>query len=155
MGVGLKSQMAQALKARINLVTIANGYTVDVKTVAFDKIKLNIQDYADYQLPAVQIIDLSKIFEQQMSRSKSTWTLAIELCMRTTEVLGVVDQESMWDFQENVVRAIMAEPQLGLSFVIQCRPIDEVTDLHLQEPNYTAIIGLEILYYQPVTRDNC
>ena len=155
MGIGLKSQMAAALKARIELVTIANGYTQNVKTVKFDKIKLNIQDYSDYELPAVQIIDLNKIYEQQMSRAKATWTLAIEICLRTTEQIGVVDQGTLWDFQDNVMRAIMAEPQLGLSFVIQCRPTDEVTDLHLQEPNYTAIIGLEILYYQPVTRDIC
>lgn len=155
MGTGFKSQIAEALKARIALVSIANGYTQDVKSITFDKVKLNIADYGDYELPAVQLIDLSKTFEHQMARSKSTWFVTVEMCMRTTETIGTVDQQSLWDFQEDVMRAIMGDPKLGLSFVIHTRLIDEVTDLHLQQPNYIANIGLEILYYEPITRDNC
>jgi hypothetical protein len=154
-GTGFKSQIAQKIVTAIEGVTIANGYTQDVQTVTFDKVKVNISDYADYQLPAVQIIDQSKIFEHQMSRSKSTWFLAVEICLRDTMALGEVDQQMLWDLQEDVMRSIMKEPQLGLGFVIHVKLVDEATDLHLQSPNYIAIIGLEILYYEPVTRDSC
>lgn len=154
-GVGYKSQIAQKLVERIELVTIANGYTQDIKTVSFDKIKLNIADYNDTDLPAVQIIDQSKVFKHVRSTSESSWFVVIELCMRSTQELGVVDQQNMWDLQEDVMRSIMADPTLGLSFMFHVKLIDSVTDLHLQEPNYTATIGLEILYKEPITSDNC
>lgn len=154
-GTGFKSQIAQKLVAAIQDVSIANGYSQDVQTVTFDKVKVNISDYADYHLPAVQVIDQSKLFKHEMSRSKSTWFLAVEICLRDTQAIGEVDQQALWDLQEDVMRAIMADPKLGLSFVQHVKLVDEVTDLHLQEPNYIAIIGLEILYYEPITRDNC
>lgn len=155
MGTGWKSQIATKLVERIELVTTANGYTQDVKTVAFDKVKLNIGDYDDWEIPAVQLIDLSKLFNHEMSRSRSSWFVAVEICLRSTQVIGEVDQQALWDLQEDVMRSIMATPKLGLTFVTHVKLIDEVTDLHLQEPNYTATIGLEILYYEPITRDNC
>ena len=155
MGTGFKSQIASALVSRIQLVTVANGFTQDVATVAFDKVKVAISDYKDYELPAVQVIDLAKNFVHEHSRSKSSWFVAVEIILRTTDTLGVVDQQSLWDLQEDVMRSIMAEPKLGLAFVIHTKLLDEVTDLHLQEPHYIATIGLEILYYEPITRDNC
>ena len=154
-GTGFKSQIGQAMVAAIKNVTTANGYSQDVVTVAFDKIRVAISDYADYELPAVQVIDLSKGFEHQFSRSKSSWLVAVEIIMRSTETVGVVDQQALWDLQENVMREIMKDPKLGLDFVLHVKLLDEVTDLHLQSPNYIATIGLEILYYEPVTRDNC
>jgi len=155
MGTGYKSQIAQKLIERINLVKKANGYTQDIQTVRFDKVRLNLADYADYELPAVQIIDTTRVFTHEMSRSKSSWFLAIEMVMRTTENIGVVDQQALWDLEENVMRAIMEKPKLGLNFVIQVKLIDSVTDLHLQEPNYISTLGIEVVYYEPVTRDNC
>jgi|GEM_PF-3061567 len=149
--MGFKSQIADALVARINLVTIANGYSLDVKTVKFDKVKLNIAEYHDTELPAVQIIDLSKIFKHQMSQSESRWVLAIEMVLRQTEGIGAVDQKALWDFEEDVMRSIMLKPRLDLSFVRHVLLIDSATDLHLQGEEYIATLGLEILYKEPVT----
>lgn len=150
-----KSEIAQELVERIKLVTKANGYSQDIKTVSFDKIRLNIADFQDYELPAVQVIDLSKLFSHVQSRSKSSWVLAIQICMRTTEQIGVVDQKSMWDLQEDLIRAIFQNPNFGLSYVLHAKLIDEATDLHLQPPNYVGTIGLEILYHEPITRQDC
>lgn len=148
--MGYKKQIADAIKTRIELVTIANGYSKDIKTVSYDTIRLNIQDYQDHELPAVQIIDINKLFTMSFSQSESSWFLALELCMRTTETIGVVKQGDLWDLMENVVRAIMEVPRLGLSFVRHVLPVDEITDLHLQEPNYIATIGLEIKFREPI-----
>jgi hypothetical protein len=152
--VGLKADIADAIKARIALVTIANGYSRDVKTVEFDKVKVNIQDYSDYQLPAVQIIDLSALYTHEMTRSKTSWALAVEICLRST-TSGTVNQKDLWNLQEDVVRSIMAVPNPGIPTVQHVRLLDAVTDLHMLEPNYIATIGLEVLYYEPITRDNC
>jgi len=151
---GPKSLIAEKLKEKIENVTISNGYSRDVGVVRFDKVKLNIGDYLDFELPAVQIIDLSASIKHEMTRSQTSWFLTIEICMRST-VDGIVDQKDLWDFQEEVVRAIMVDPKLGLPFVVNATVVDEVTDLHLLEPNYIANIGLEIVYYEPITRDNC
>ncbi len=153
--MGFKRQIADALVARIELVTTANLYTQDVKVVAFDKVKLNIADYANHELPAVQLIDLSALYEHQMSRSKTSWQIAVEICMRTTTALGVVEQGTLWDLQEDVVRSIMKVPNLGLNYVQHVKLLDALTDLHVLEPNYIATVGLEVLYYEPITRDNC
>lgn len=148
--MGYKSQIADALKAAILTVTEANGYTQTIRTVEFDKVRLNISDYQDYELPAVQIIDLSKLFNHEQSRSRSSWFLALEICLRTTETIGVVEQKTLWDLEEDIVRAVMKYPKLGLNFLQHVTLVDELTDLHLQAPNYTATIGLEIKFYEPI-----
>jgi hypothetical protein len=140
---GFKAQIADALKTSIEAVTIANGYSHDVGIVSFDRIRLNIADYQDFELPAVQIIDLSTIPNHEMSRSRTQWFLALELCMRTTEELGIVDQQELWDFEESV------------SYVTSATLIDGATDLHMLEPNYISTIGLQVEYYEPITRSAC
>ena len=151
---GLRSQIADKLKEKIESVTVANGYNQDVGVVRFDSVVLNIAEYQDYELPAVQIIDLNAQINHEMSRSRTSWFLAIEMCMRST-VNGIVNQQSLWDFQDDVIRAIMDDPKLGLNFVVQAQVIDKLTDLHMQEPNYIGTIGIEVIYYEPITRNSC
>ena len=158
--MGLKADIATALVGKIENVTVANGYSQDVKTVVFDKVRLNINDYADYQIPAIQIIDISTIFKHEQSRSKTSWFLALEILLRTTQVIGTVDQKSLWTLEEDVKRAVFQDPKLGLGPnpdipIIAAFLVDAQTDLHSQEPNYIATLGLEIRYYEPITRDNC
>ena len=154
-GVGYKAQISQALQNRVELVSKANGYSQDIKTVTWEKVRLNIQDYEDRELPAVQIIGTLKNFNHEMSRSKSVWYPVLEVCLRTTQTIGIVDQGILFDLTEDVIRAVMAEPKLGLPWVVMTRLVDELSGLHLQEPNYIATIGLEVMYYEPITRDNC
>jgi len=149
-----QTQIAEKLKLAIENVTIANGYSRDVKTVAFDKVRLNIADYQDYELPAVQLIDLSSNINHQLSRSLTNWFIAIEICLRTT-TSGIVDQKALWDLQTDIIRAIMIDPKLSLNFVTHVVIIDKTTDLHLQEPNYIGTIGIEIQFYEPITRNDC
>ena len=153
--MGFKEEIADALELAIKQVTIANGYSLDVQTVTSEVIKLNLADYKDSELPAAQIIVGSQVFKHKMSRSKSTWTMGLELCLRSTQVLGEVNQRTLWNFCENVRRAVMKTPNLGLNYVQHVRLTAEVTDLHLQQPNYTAIISIEVLFYEPIVRDNC
>lgn len=152
---GYKTQIAAKIKQALQQVTVANGYSQDLKTITFDQIRLNISDYNDYEIPAVQIIDLSSNVNHEMTRSKTSWFLTLELCLRSTLNVGIVNQESLWDLQEDVIRAIMVNPKLGLNFIVSVNIIDSLTDLHLEQPNYIANIGLEVMYYEPITRLNC
>ena len=153
--MGWRSQIGDALVLAIGQVTTANGYTQTLRTVEFDKIKVKISDFKDFELPAVQIYDTLGEFNHQMSRSKTSWFLTVEIVLRSTELLGTVSQRTLWDLSEDVVRAIMVKANLGLGWVQHCKMIDSMTDLHLQVPNYTATIGLEIMFYEPMTRDVC
>lgn len=153
--MGFKEEIADALEAAIATVTIANGYSIDIATVSSEVIKLNLSDYKDSELPAVQIIDGSQVFKHENTRSKSTWTMALELCLRSTLALGEVNQRTLWNFSEDVRRAVMKKPNLGLNYLQHVKLTAEVTDLHLQQPNYTAIISIEVLFYEPIVRDNC
>ena len=152
---GYKTQIASKIKQSLQQVTVANGYSQDLRTITFDQIRLNISDYNDYEIPAIQIIDLSSNVNHEMTRSKTSWFLTLEICLRSTLTLGVINQEKLWDLQEDIIRAIMIDPRLGLNFVVSVKIIDSLTDLHFEQPNYIANIGLEIEYYEPITRLNC
>lgn len=149
--MGYKSQIAAALISKIENVTVANGYSLDVKTVKFDKVRLNIAEYTDNEIPAVQIIDLTRQFQHVRGKSDSRWILAVEMCLRSNNTIGVVDQNKLWDFEEDVMRAIMKDPTLGLPFMYHVKLLDSATDLHLQGAEYISTLGLEILYKEPVT----
>lgn len=153
--MGRKAEIADKLVAAIKKVTKDNGYTQDVKKVSFDQVKVNIADYADYELPAVQIIDITKVFTHLRGRSQSRWVLGIEICMRSHSTSGTVDQQALWNLEEDIIHEIFKTPQLELSYVIQAKLLDGATDLHLHGPEYIAIIGLEIEYYEQITPGVC
>jgi len=156
--MGLKSTIADALVGKIDNVTVANGFTQDLITVVFDKVRLNISDYKDSELPAVQVIDVNTIYQHSQGRAEVNWFVVLEICMRTTNKLGLIDQRSLWDLEEDVKRAVFADPKLGLGpsntvSIKHVKLVDAQTDLHLVAPNYIATIGLDIQYFEPLVSD--
>jgi len=153
--LGIREQIATKLKERIELVTTANGYTQDVQTVTFNDIRINVDEWKDWELPAVQIIDLAGIYQHEMSRSRTIWNVAIEVVLRTTETLGQVGQVDLWNLMEDVTRSVMAVPKLDLSFVQHVKLSDHQTDIHIVPPNHIGILGWQVWFYEPITRENC
>lgn len=140
----MKSQIAAALRN----ILLTNSR---LKYVEYDKIKLTSADFADYELPAVQIIDLQETVVHEQSRKKAAWLLVLEIIMKPTE-LDSVSQEDMWNMIHEIERKLWANPQLGVSGVIQLRYIGNQTDLHLLAPFYTGRIDVEVSYYEHLVR---
>ena len=149
--MGKRQEIADKLKERIELVTTANGYTQDVKTVTYDDIRINIDEWKDWELPAVQIIDLAGIYNHEISRSRTIWNLGIECIMRST-ASGQIGQTDLWNFMEDVTRSVMANPKLDLSYVQHVKLSDHQTDIHTVAPNHIGILGWQVWFYEPMTR---
>ena len=142
----MKSLIAAALK---NILASDTRF----RYVSYDEVRLAAADFADYELPAIQIIDLQETVIHEQSRKKAAWLLALEIIMKPTE-LDAVSQEDLWDFMHEIERKLWANPQLGVSGVIQLRYIGNQTDLHLLAPFYTGRMDVEVSYYEHLVR-NC
>lgn len=138
----VRSKIADALMARLALVT-------ELKYRAFDIVRLQASDFADYEIPAVQIIDLAELVTHEQSRAKKEWNLVIEVIVGPTEAESV-SQQALWNLMQLIERTVWAVPNLGLSEVIHMKLLTTSTDLHLMAPFYLGRIELSVLYYQPL-----
>jgi hypothetical protein len=142
-GQSVRSKIADALLARIALLT-------DIKYSAFDVVKLQASDFQEFELPAVQIIDLGEINTHEMRRGKKSWNLVIEVIVGDTQ-LDETNQKELWDLMQAIEEHIFQDPKLGLSEVIQMNLVTSSTDMHLLKPFYLGRIEVMIDYYQPIT----
>ena len=131
------------------LVSIVSG-VADYKTVEFDKVRVAISEYNDYELPAAQFWDVSQEIEHERGRALVTWNIALEIVMRQT-VAGTVDQADLIDLRRRTVLALFDKPNLEIPGVIHLIYTGNITDLHMQDPNYIARIDFEVLYYDDLT----
>jgi hypothetical protein len=138
----IRSKIADALMARLALVT-------DLKYRAFDTVRLQASDFADYEIPAVQIIDLAELTTHEQRRGKKEWNLVIEVIIGPTEAEAVT-QQKLWDLMQLIEETIWEVPNLGLTDVIHAKLLTTSTDLHLMAPFYLGRIELSVLYYQPL-----
>lgn len=138
----VKTLISQALINQVGLVS-------DFKYKAFDVVRLGASDFQEWELPAVQIIDLGEVSQHEARRAKKTWTLALEIIMGPLSASTPV-QTDLWDLMQKTEEQIFQAPQLGLSQVIQLNLLGSSTDLHLMQPYYLGRLDLEVMYYQPL-----
>lgn len=138
----VRSKIADALMARLALIP-------EVKYRSFDTVRLQASDFADYEIPAVQIIDLAELTTHEMKRAKKDWNLVIEVIVGPTMTEGVT-QQGLWNLMQLVEQTIWAVPNFGLSEVIHAKLLTTSTDLHLMAPFYLGRIELSVMYYQPL-----
>ncbi len=63
MAASVRSNIADALLARVGLVT-------ELKYKAFEEVRLQASDFADYEIPAAQIFDLQEITIHEIRSAK-------------------------------------------------------------------------------------
>lgn len=141
----VRTKISNALLARLDLVT-------ELKYKAFDSVKLMATDFQEWEIPAVQAIDLAEIITHEMRRAKKSWNLVLEVIVGPTSS-DTPDQRDLWDLMETIERQLWAVPNLGLSEVIHMQLLSTSTDLHLLKPFYLGRIELAVLYYQPLVGD--
>lgn len=143
-----RTEIAQAIAAKITTDLVP----ASIKTVITDKVRLTASDFQDWELPAVQLIDLGEVNQHEMRRGRKTWNLALEVVIGPTAE-DPVSQEELWDLMELLETTIWPVPQLGLTYVIHAKLLGSSTDLHLLDPYYVGRLDLTVDYYQPLVGD--
>lgn len=138
----VRSKIADAILARLDLVT-------ELKYKNFDAVRLQASDFADWELPAAQMIDLAELTTHEMRRARKEWNLVIEVIVGPTEEEAVT-QHSVWDLMQAIEEQIWAVPNLGLAEVVHCKLLTSSTDLHLMAPFYLGRLEMSVIYYQPL-----
>ena len=138
MADSMKTKIATAISA--TLVTIS-----DLKYVAFDEVRMLASDFQDFELPAVQLIDLGDDNTHEQRRAKKTWNFILELVMSTTTG-GKISQKDLWNLLQKIEESLFAKPNLAIAGVIHMKLLGSTTDLHMLMPHYTARIDLQVEY---------
>lgn len=141
----MKSKIAREIVARV-------GNVARIKYVSFDKIKVKISDFSDFEIPAVQLIDVNLESVHEGVRAKKTWQIELELVLKGNQY-NEVNQETLWDLENELLRKLWEVPNLGIKGVIQMEYLGTLTDLHLIEPFYTATLRFQVVFYESLVRD--
>jgi len=140
----MKTKIAREILARCATIPV-------IKYTAFDKVRLLSSDFKDFEIPAIQLIDIGMSSVHEASRAKKSWQIALELLLKGSED-WTVSQSDLWNLENEVLRKLWATPNLGIRGVIQMNFIGSQTDLHLLEPYYFARLDFEVLFYEDLVR---
>lgn len=141
----MKSKIAQAITAKLESVKSLNY-------ISFDRVKLLASDFHEYELPAVQLIDVALSNEHEQLRAKKFWQIALELVMKGSQH-GGVSQEDLWNLEYEILRRLWSVPNLGIKGVIHMKFLSSSTDLHILDPYYTARLDFEVQFYEDMVRE--
>lgn len=140
-----KSKIANALLAVL-------GEIKSIKYLSFDQIKLQIEDFKEDEIPAVQLIDQTESIVHVRGEAQRTWSITLELVHKSTEN-GYINQQDIWNLEYQIARKIWATPNLGVKGVQHCKYVSNTTDLHLLYPFYLLRMDFDVLYYEPLVSE--
>ena len=130
------------------------------KYVEFEKIRQKLGDFKPHEIPAVQFYDATQSLTKLQGRSDVIWIIVIEIIMKKTAT-DLVNQGLLLDRIDEIHKKIGENPQLGLTSLPVTEgsmkailPITYATDLHMEDPFYTANLTFEVTYYKPYS-DTC
>lgn len=135
-----RTEIATALKNKIQEIT-------QIKLVTIDDVRIKLDDFKSFELPAVQLIDENENNIHENRKGKKTWRFSIELIMLSDEN-NVVTQTELWDLMETIENKLFEVPNLGVPGVLHIMLDGSETDLHLVKPYYLGKIDITIVYYQ-------
>jgi len=147
--MSLKSEILDAVAARLGKIKAANGYSIDVKRVYYDKIPMGIQ-LNSYQLPVIFILDASDYFELEHSCLKGSWDFRLQLWHSNRE-----GDFTMLDFVRQVMKNLYADsPTAERSdafralhpSVYELVPISVSTDLNMIDANRVSELSFQVRY---------
>jgi hypothetical protein len=107
-------------------------------------------DFNESDIPAIQIIDVGLSSEHEKVRAKKRWSLAIEVVLRST-MTEPASQVKLWDLEQEVLRRLFSDANLGIKGVIQMEFRGSATDLHLLEPYYFTRLDVDVMFYENLT----
>jgi hypothetical protein len=132
------------------IISTIQSDVTEIKYVSFDKIKLSTSDFRDFELPAVQIWDISQSAKHERGRILITWSISLEIIMKSNET-GVASQKDLWELRRKIQLALWKKPNLEIPGVVHLVYNSNITDLHLVEPYYIARLDFDVVFYDNLT----
>jgi hypothetical protein len=121
-----------------------------VKTVEYERIRLNFSDFGGHEVPAIQLIDGGQVHLHQNRRLETTWTILIEVVMKSTS-FDLVDQGVLLDRRAEVEQLIGANVDLDVPGMIHMRYVGNVTDIHMVDPYFYSQLTFEAVFHKDYT----
>jgi hypothetical protein len=132
------------------IINLIQSDVPEIKYVSFDKIKLSTSDFRDFELPAVQIWDISQAAQHQRGRILVTWSISLEIIMKSNDT-GTASQKDLWELRRKIQLALWKKPNLDIPGVVHLVYNSNITDLHLVEPYYIARLDFDVQFYDNLT----
>lgn len=146
--VSVRGQILEAVKARLETITLANGYLTGVQKVYFDKIPMGL-DLAAYHLPAIFLIDGPDSLEFEHACVKGNWDLRLQLWHNE---VGDID---MIHFVRDVLKALYADSAVATvndkfrslhPSIVELIPATISPDLHMIDANRVSELTFIVRY---------
>lgn len=146
--MGLLSDIQDALAARLETITVANGYLTEVKSVYFDKIPMATQ-LDPHQLPAILLLFNAVEVEKIVGCNRTKAIFEIQ-CID----VGESTDKDMINFTSDVYKAVFynSSTDTALAFRDMNSAIYDIDspgieyDLNMIEANRFAMINLQIIF---------
>lgn len=132
------------------IINLIQSDVPEIKYISFDKIKLSTSDFRDFELPAVQIWDISQTAQHQRGRILVTWSISLEIIMKSNDT-GTASQKDLWELRRKIQLALWKKPNLDIPGVVHLVYNSNITDLHLVEPYYIARLDFDVQFYDNLT----
>jgi len=142
-----KSDIAAELVTRIEAIA-----SPVIKYVAFEEVRLHVDDFLDHELPAVQFYDGGTQANHVIGRLEKSWLIHCEIIMKSTSA-GLVQQKDLWDLEFIVERKIWERPKLAVDRFKELKYLGAVTDLHIMEPMFLTRIDFLAEFFDPLISD--
>ena len=139
----IESTIADALVAKVTAVA-------GVNSVAFDRVRISIDEFRPHEIPAVQFFDVGQVVTHVHTQKEVTWSIALEIIMKTKSS-GVIDQQDLWNLRRDIELVLWDKPNLGIPEIQQLTYTGVATDLHLLHPYYVARMDFDVNYIDALT----
>jgi len=144
--MSIETDILDAFKARIETLS----WPV---TVAWEKIRLTVSDFGEYEIPVVQFYVPRIDSVHQVQTLESTMSVVVEIVEKQSYD-NAIDARSIWERVNDVVEVIGRNANLDVPGVFHCRMISRETDLYTIAPYYYGRLEFEVIFKEPYTR-NC
>ncbi len=133
----------------IERLTEVLSSTPAIRKVEYKGLRLNFEDWHDYELPAIQFYDAGDSAKHDRDYLTVDWLVNLELILKTTQ-RGVVDQTTLYDFRKKVITEIWNSRKLGLSQITSIEYKKNQTGIHVLDPYYWSTLQIMISYRERI-----
>lgn len=140
---GIDSQILDAFEATLKTLPW-------VKKVSSDEIILGFSETEQHEVPLVQVYGLGQRITMEKGRLKVSWTLMVELVLRSSSQ-NAVNMRTLLDYRQDIEQKIGSNPNLGVPSVIHVAYNGNSDDIRLAAPYYVTELEFEVIYYKPYT----
>jgi hypothetical protein len=144
--MSIEVDILDAFKARIETLSWPT-------TVAWERIRLTVSDFSEFEIPVVQMYVLRIDSAHQVQTLESTMSVVVEIVLKQSFDQSI-NARDIWEKVNDVKNVIGTNANLDVPGVFHCRMVSRETDLYSISPYYYGRLEFEVIFKEPYTR-NC